>query len=196
MSAKTQTFEKPDRTVYVKDTVPAKSLGMPKAFGPKALLGGDTYELLSSHGENIADELDWHETHCQYNDVVDSWIIDADAVDNLVNALEKHGYQVGQLTKDIVLSVHEYLPDDHDKTNWGELDISISVTYESGQSDKILEKSGTIEAYDPHETKLGFRRDDSVYMTIRGDELYSPQSPYPYVGDIERVEITFPSTDE
>jgi hypothetical protein len=113
-----------------------------------------------------------------------------------VNALEKHGYQVGQLTKDIVLSVHEYLPDDHDKTNWGELGISISVIYESGQSDKILEKSGTIEAYDPHKTKLGFRRDDGVYMTIRGDELYSPQSLYPYVGDIERVEITFPSTDE
>ena len=62
-------------------------------YGLKAVLKGDTYNALSSQGDNISDDV-WDEAHPSYNG--DVWTCDpeGDSLHTLINALNDGGYSV------------------------------------------------------------------------------------------------------
>lgn len=63
-------------------------------YGQKLTLTGDTYDLLSSNGENLSGEMSWDDTHCTYDG--DDWVLDrsTEAVREFVSVLTDNGYKV------------------------------------------------------------------------------------------------------
>lgn len=82
-------------------------------YGQKLTLTGETYDLLSSNGEDLSGEMSWDDTHCTYDG--DDWVLDrtADAVREFVNVLTENGYKVS-VDKEFsdLLSGSEDLPAD------------------------------------------------------------------------------------
>lgn len=63
-------------------------------YGSKLTLTGDTYELLSSNGEDLGSEMSWNNTHCTYDG--DEWVMDRtpESVSEFVRVLTDNGYKV------------------------------------------------------------------------------------------------------
>lgn len=63
-------------------------------YGQKLTLSGDTYNLLSSKGEDLSSEMSWDDTHCTYDG--DDWVLDrtTEAVRQFVRTLTENGYKV------------------------------------------------------------------------------------------------------
>lgn len=63
-------------------------------YGQKLTLTGDTYDLLSSKGEDLSGEMSWDDTHCTYDG--DDWVLDrsSEAVREFVQVLTENGHKV------------------------------------------------------------------------------------------------------
>lgn len=183
-----------DSTVFVKEIATPADLQMPPYYGKKAILGGDTYELLSSQGEDLASEVDWDSAHLTFNGDIESWMIDADAIDELEEVLNDHGYELGGVASELVDSLTTVTDVvDEPMMNWSDLEVEVEVTYESARSDSVMTKTGIVETVDQQtlvNKSVGFRRDDDVFMKIEGNDLRSTHSRYPYVGSVEQVSVS------
>lgn len=78
-----------DADIRVTDTARTK-------YGEKFVLEGDTYEVLSSKGEDLGDEMDWGTAHATYDGGVGEWVCDAesDALSHVIGVLTDEGYTV------------------------------------------------------------------------------------------------------
>lgn len=63
-------------------------------FGRKFILRGDTRDILSHRGENLADRMDWETAHCGYENRLKEWICDVDGLHNVVEVLTKYRYTI------------------------------------------------------------------------------------------------------
>lgn len=72
---------------------------------------------------------------------------------------------------------------------WGDMDIVVRVVYEKAGSNERATKEGVVVSVDTDEAFVQFKRDDNVINRVRGDDLLSPRSQYPYMGDVVRVEV-------
>jgi hypothetical protein len=63
-------------------------------YGEKFVLSGDTYDALSSNGDDLSSEMSWDDTHCTFDG--DDWVCDADsdALTEVVRVLVNNGYKV------------------------------------------------------------------------------------------------------
>lgn len=73
--------ETPD--IYVTETFEAYGL-------EKAVLQGETYDAFSSNGDEI--RLEWDDSHHTFDGRREEWVIDVDALDELADELDAHGY--------------------------------------------------------------------------------------------------------
>lgn len=154
-------------------------------YGPKAVLGGDTYDAKES-----IKSLDWNATHRSWDGDIEAWTIDDDALDDLERQLESDGFSFGGVARDALQWMFDELPDDP----IGHTDApEIEVEYESAESDSIMTKSGKLTgSFDEAKSEITFRRDDGTMMVITGDELKTPASHYPHVGTVRKIILELP----
>lgn len=68
-------------------------------YGPKLAIEGDTYDVLSSGGENVADDVEWDVAHLAWTDEAGAWTCDPSGVMAVVEAVTDAGYTVGVATE-------------------------------------------------------------------------------------------------
>jgi hypothetical protein len=160
-------------------------------YGEKLALGGDTYDLLSKHGEGIADELEFHEHHCAWTPEADSWTIDAgtDSTRALKEALERNGHTFSGVAGEAAQAARELAPDVDGHTRWSSHGIRVRVTYESKQSGREMTKEGVVHGVDLDDSSVIFERDDGTTNKLEGNALFSTYSQYPFMGKVVRVEV-------
>lgn len=169
-------------------------------YGPKHVLGGDTYGILSSKGDDLSSEIDWDLAHCTWDSNREAWMIDADeeARNELERVLERNGYELGGWVAELTGLLKEHARSEHDDDEewspWESHEIEIEVEYESKQSGNLMTKEGVVYAVAFDEHKVMFRRDDGHVNKIKNDGLFS-SGRYPYMGDIKRVTVRVPSDD-
>jgi hypothetical protein len=162
-------------TVYVSDVTQTR-------FGPKAVLGGDTYDA-----KGAIKELGWDETHRSWDNEIGAWTLDAGALDELARVLDANGMALGGLGGELAQALLDHIDGSEDW--WGEYGLHIEVTYEKKRSGDVATKEGVVSSVNTDEAFVQFKRDDHVINRVRGDALLSPQSDYPYMGDVVRVEV-------
>jgi hypothetical protein len=160
-------------------------------YGPKTVLGGDTYELLSRNGEGLANELDFHEHHLSWDgDFFEAWTMDVgdEHTEALREVVEAAGHSFGGVGAEVARELVDAVdPDEFDW--WSSHGIEVRVFYESKQSGREMSKAGTVSSVDLNGGAFSLKREDGKVNTVRGGSMYSQSSRYPYMGDVTRVEV-------
>jgi len=159
-------------------------------YGPKTVLGGDTYELFSRSGENLSDELVWGDHHLSWDgDFFEAWTMDPgqEHVEALREVVENAGHDFGGVSADVVEHLLEIA--DGEDGWWSEKGIEVTVRYESKQSGNEMSKTGVVSGVDPQEGFFNIKREDHRVNQIRGGSIYSQSSSYPYMGEITEIVV-------
>lgn len=123
--------------------------------------------------------LPWDETHRAWDEDRNAWTIDADSLEMARDELAPEWMLTkGPAPQDF------HLPEVH-------ADDRIRVHYEPKNRENLeseeLTKEGRVLVIDGNE--VAFRRDDGQVMYVRGDELHTANSAYPFVGTVFEVEV-------
>ncbi len=169
-----------EKTIYVKSDVETQ-------YGPKLALGGATYDLLSSGGENLANELEFSETHCAFDWDLETWTIDHDGVSALRDVLEAHGYRLGAIGSAIQDVLFEIMDDD--VSTYADQNIWMTVEYENTHGNPG-EKSGLMNAINDERGFVEFRKENGKFYRVEGNAILAPRSHYPFMGIITRIGIS------
>lgn len=66
-------------------------------YGPKFVFKGDTYEVFSSGGADVGDEVSWDAAHLMWDDDAEAWMCDRDAILMVAEAVMDAGFTLGVL---------------------------------------------------------------------------------------------------
>lgn len=164
------------------------------AYGDQRLRLDTPYEA-----RDAMNGLEWHDAHQDYDPDSQTWLVDADALELVTEALEEAGFTLADRRgeepdeQDDLLALAEEA-----RTREGG---RIEVGYVQKNREATNSKAGTItqvalpgERRGREEPVIWFQRDDGQRMAVRRDQygepaLYTSGSHAPYVGAV--TDVTF-----
>lgn len=172
-------------------------------YGPKVVLGGDTYEAFGR--DDLNDEVAWDETHLTFDGDRSEWMVDANdhALSLVRETVTANGYEWGHVAADVADVLAEVHPDPTSEYEsvrfdggWSDEDdavdatVTIEVTYTSNRGDHPTKvRSGTVVGFREDGGQVYFDRDDGQRMKVDGNDLKTDNPRYPFVGWVESVVV-------